>query len=62
MLPSDSCAEAGLVKTDLFNAKFVPTKKDDSLVRGSLVMVDGKAVLAGPNTPKEFVEGDGLNV
>lgn len=60
MLPSDLCAEAGLVKTDLFNAKFVPTKKDDSLVRGSLVMVDGKAVLAGPNTPKEFVEGDGL--
>ncbi|OZU89694.1 penicillin-binding protein [Virgibacillus indicus] len=60
MLPSDLCAQAGLVKTDLFNAKFVPTQTDDSLMTGSYVEVDGKAVIAGPNTPSEFVEGDGL--
>ncbi|PAV30134.1 penicillin-binding protein [Virgibacillus profundi] len=60
MLPSELCAQAGLVQTDLFNAKFVPTKTDDSLIRGSFVLVDGKAVVAGPNTPGEFVEGDGL--
>ncbi|MFC4556718.1 transglycosylase domain-containing protein [Virgibacillus kekensis] len=60
MLPSDLCREAGLVKTDIFNAKYVPTKKDDSLIRGTYVMVDGKAVIAGENTPKEFTQGDGL--
>ncbi|MEN2467051.1 transglycosylase domain-containing protein [Ornithinibacillus sp. JPR2-1] len=61
MLPSDLCNEAGLVSSDLFNAKFVPTKVDDSLSRGSYVLVDGKAVLAGPNTPKEFIQDDGLS-
>ncbi|MFD1362278.1 transglycosylase domain-containing protein [Lentibacillus salinarum] len=60
MLPSDLCEEAGLVQTDLFNAKHVPTEEDDSLIRGSFMMVDGKAVKAGDNTPEEFVEGDGL--
>ncbi|MFD2046349.1 transglycosylase domain-containing protein [Ornithinibacillus salinisoli] len=60
MLPSDLCSEAGLVTSDLFNAKFVPTDVDNSLIRGDYVMVNGKAVLAGPNTPKEFVDGDGI--
>ncbi|SEQ09907.1 penicillin-binding protein [Virgibacillus subterraneus] len=60
MLPSDLCEKAGLVKSDLFNAKYVPTKEDDSLVKGTYVMVDGKAVIAGKNTPKEFTEGDGI--
>ncbi|MCC2250547.1 penicillin-binding protein [Virgibacillus sp. AGTR] len=60
MLPSELCEKAGLVRSDLFNAKFVPTKKDDSLITGSIVMVDGKAVVAGPNTPSEFTKGDGL--
>ncbi|MEN2769167.1 transglycosylase domain-containing protein [Ornithinibacillus xuwenensis] len=60
MLASDLCSEAGLVSTDIFNANFVPTVVDDSLISGSYVMVDGKAVLAGPNTPKEFVQDDGL--
>ncbi|WP_163971669.1 transglycosylase domain-containing protein [Oceanobacillus halotolerans] len=60
MLPSDLCQEAGLVATDLFNEKFVPTKEDDSLIRGTYVLVDGKAVVAGPNTPAEFTDGDGL--
>lgn len=60
MLPSELCKKAGLIKTDLFNAKYVPTKKDDSLIEGSYVMVNGQAVVAGPNTPAEFTEGDGL--
>lgn len=59
-LPSELCSRAGLVYTDLFNAKYVPTKTDDSLVTGSYVVVDGKAVIAGPNTPSEFVNGNGL--
>ncbi|QKY69716.1 transglycosylase domain-containing protein [Lentibacillus sp. CBA3610] len=60
MLPSDLCEEAGLVQTDLFNAEHVPTEEDDSLIRGSYVTVDGRAVAADSNTPDEFVEGDGL--
>lgn len=60
MLPSKLCKKAGLVKTDLFNSKYVPTKEDDSLITGSYVTVNGKAVIAGSNTPKEFIEGDGL--
>lgn len=60
MLPSELCEKAGLVKSDLFNEKFVPTETDDSLVSGSSVIVNGKAVVAGANTPDEFVTGDGL--
>jgi len=61
MLPSELCSDAGLVKTDLFNAKFVPTKVDDSLTTaGSTVMVNGKTVAAGSNTPSEFISGEGL--
>src|SRR5690625_4726684 len=32
MLPSKICKEAGLISSDLFNAKFVPTEEDDSLI------------------------------
>lgn len=60
MLPSDLCEKAGLIKSDLFNAKYVPTKVDDSLTTGNFVIVNGKAVMAGPNTPSEFTDGDGL--
>src|SRR5690625_821418 len=56
LLPSEICSEAGLVQSDLYNAKFVPTKTDDSLVGGNmpLVEIDGETVVAGPNTPSEF--------
>src|SRR5699024_9662815 len=60
MLPSDLCKKVGLVRTDLFNEKFVPTKVDDSLVEGSYVLIDGKAVIAGSETPEDFIRGDGV--
>jgi len=59
-LPSELCEKAGLVKTDLFNAKFVPTEVDNSLVAGTHILVNGKAVTAGPKTPGEFSNGAGL--
>ncbi|WP_174614060.1 transglycosylase domain-containing protein [Virgibacillus ihumii] len=59
-LPSDLCKQAGLVMTDLFNAKYAPTETGNSLIEGSYVMVNGQAVVAGPNTPAEFTKGDGL--
>ncbi|MFC3040141.1 transglycosylase domain-containing protein [Virgibacillus xinjiangensis] len=59
-LPSSLCEAAGLVKTDLFNQKYVPTETDDSLVSGSYVEVNGRSVEAGSDTPGEFVDGNGL--
>jgi penicillin-binding protein 1B len=31
--PTDLCDQAGMVKTDLFNTKYAPTKADNSLIR-----------------------------
>lgn len=62
LLPSELCSKVGLTRTDIFNAKYVPTKVDDSLVGSGgsgLVVVDGKTVPAGPKTPKEFVKAGG---
>lgn len=56
LLASKICSEAGLARSDIYNAKFVPTETDDSLVGGNmpLVEVDGEMIIAGPNTPPEF--------
>lgn len=59
-LPTDLCSEAGLVRSDIFNSKYVPTEYDDSLMRGGQVVVDGKALMAGDDTPSEFVNGKGI--
>lgn len=56
LLPSNACVRAGLVETDLFNAKFVPTKVDDSLIEGKFVRVGDKKYLALDSTPAEFAE------
>ncbi|MBM7597673.1 penicillin-binding protein [Virgibacillus halotolerans] len=62
MLPSDLCKKAGLIKTDLFNEKYVPKKEDDSLIKGgSYVTINGKSVAAGSKTPEGFTEGNGLS-
>ena len=55
-LPSDACAQAGLVRTDLFNAKFVPTKADNSLISGRFVTIGHKNYMALDTTPAEFTE------
>lgn len=60
LLPSELCKELGLVRTDLFHEKFVPTKKDNSLIREDYVLIDGKTVLAGSDTPKEFIQEGGI--
>ncbi|WP_026582524.1 transglycosylase domain-containing protein [Bacillus sp. J33] len=56
LLPSEACSKAGLVETDLFNAKFVPTKVDDSLGNGKLVRIGDKKYMALDSTPEEFTE------
>src|SRR5699024_11998488 len=52
--------KAVLAKTSLFNNEYIRTEKDDSLMKGSFVMIDGKAIAADHDTPEEFVEGDGI--
>lgn len=55
-LPSAMCQQAGLVTTDLFNAKFVPTKTDNSLTSGKYVFVKDRAYQVPPSAPAEFVQ------
>lgn len=57
LLPSKICKEAGLVISELFHQDHIPTKKDDSLIGGSmnLTLVDGQKVIAHEQTPQEFV-------
>ncbi|WP_191560597.1 transglycosylase domain-containing protein [Metabacillus idriensis] len=55
-LPSTMCSQAGLVATDLFNAKFVPKKVDDSLTTGKYVYVRDRAYKVPPSAPAEFVQ------
>lgn len=60
LLPSSICSELGLVGTDIYNAKYVPTKEDNSLISGKYVMLNGKAVIVGENTPEEFTNDGGI--
>ncbi|WLD92392.1 transglycosylase domain-containing protein [Alkalihalobacillus sp. AL-G] len=54
-LPSELCKEAGLVRTDLFNVKFLPKEEDDSLQRVNYVVnSEGDKFKALEGTPKAF--------
>lgn len=56
LLPSAACSSAGLVESDYFNSKFVPTKVDDSLIYGNYVEIGGKKYLANSSTPDDFAQ------
>jgi penicillin-binding protein len=56
LLPSDACTKAGLIESDYFNAKYVPTKVDDSLIEGKYVTIGGRKYLALKSTPPEFTQ------
>ncbi|MCR2821839.1 transglycosylase domain-containing protein [Lederbergia panacisoli] len=57
MLPSEACSKAGLVQADIFNAKYVPSKTDDSLgAGGRYISAGGKRYAALPSTPEEFTK------
>ncbi|MEG0438349.1 MAG: transglycosylase domain-containing protein [Solibacillus sp.] len=64
LAPSTSCANAGLVMSDLFNKNmFLPSQPDDSFISASSVVINGKSYAALAKTPPEFVGkgGFGLN-
>lgn len=56
LLPSDLCSKAGLVGEDLFNAKYAPTRTDDSLTTGKYVQIGDVAYAPLSSTPREFVK------
>ncbi|TDQ39090.1 transglycosylase domain-containing protein [Aureibacillus halotolerans] len=53
-LPSELCQQAGLVTTDLFNAKYVPTERDNSFIQGEYVSIQGTPYSALSGTPSAF--------
>lgn len=53
-LPSDLCKDAGLVKTDLFDSRHVPTEQDNSLTKGS------RLVLRSDDDGSSFSKGTGI--
>ncbi|MED3687576.1 transglycosylase domain-containing protein [Peribacillus butanolivorans] len=57
LLPSSSCQKAGLVKSDLFIAKYAPSRTDNSFIDGQYVSVGSKRYAALPQTPSEFKSG-----
>lgn len=60
---SEACEQAGLVKSDLFNAKaMLPTASDDSLISASFVVINGNRYRALDSTPNEFVVKGGYGV
>ncbi|WP_163581649.1 transglycosylase domain-containing protein [Gracilibacillus saliphilus] len=61
LLPSDECSKLGLVQSDIYNANYVPSKRDYSLIKENYATIDGEVVLAGNNTPDEFSDGDGVS-
>jgi penicillin-binding protein 1B len=62
LLPSKACSDAGLVQSDLFIAKYAPTKVDDSLSASRFVRVGDKRYFAHESTPSEFVETGGVTI
>ncbi|MBB6452133.1 penicillin-binding protein [Salirhabdus euzebyi] len=57
LLPSEACEEAGLITTDIFNAKFAPKEEDYSLIKDNIVKIEDKYYPAiEGKTPEEFTE------
>ncbi|WAA11730.1 transglycosylase domain-containing protein [Fervidibacillus halotolerans] len=56
LLPSEACSKAGLVQSDYFIAKYVPTETDNSLIEGKYVTIEDKNYLALNSTPDEFAK------
>lgn len=57
-LASKSCIDAGLAKSDYFNAKYLPSSENGNLPTSSerYVFINGKKYVALGSTPEEFTE------
>ncbi|WP_428911301.1 transglycosylase domain-containing protein [Niallia sp. Krafla_26] len=57
LAPTKECSDAGLVRTDLFNEKFVPKQGNGkNLGKERFITIGGTKYLALDSTPEEFVE------
>ncbi|WP_083391572.1 transglycosylase domain-containing protein [Halobacillus karajensis] len=63
LLASNLCSSIGLAKSDIYDANYAPSKVDDSLISGDFVRVKDQLVVAGQNTPSEFIiDGGGVTL
>lgn len=60
LIPSDICESLSLVGNDIYNTAYLPDEADYSLIEGRYVLLNGEAVVAGEQTPEEFVLTDGV--
>lgn len=61
--PSSSCANAGLVMSDLFNKNLLyPSQPDDSFISASSVVINGVTYAANAKTPAEFLGSGGFGL
>mgnify|MGYP001174114563 CR=1 FL=1 len=54
-LPTDLTRQAGLLTTDIFNKKFIPTESDDALVRVKYITYNGVNYLPHDETPPDLL-------
>ncbi|TCJ04625.1 transglycosylase domain-containing protein [Cytobacillus praedii] len=54
LLPSEACSKAGLVESDWYNSKFVPSGSDNSFADGRYVQIGENRYMALASTPEEF--------
>ncbi|KMJ56051.1 penicillin-binding protein [Bacillus sp. LL01] len=54
--PTSLCEQAGLVRSDLFNANFLPSSDDSNLDSARYVSINDQNYLALDSTPQEFTD------
>lgn len=54
-LPTALTKEAGMLVSDLFNRKFIPTEEDDALVKMKYISYDGVNYVPLPETPEDML-------
>lgn len=55
-LPTDLTRQANRLVTDIFNKKFIPTKRDDSIVNMKVISYNGVNYIAQDSTPADMVQ------
>ena len=55
-LPNELTQEAGLLSTDLFNKKYLPTEEEDMLEKAAVIPYNGYNYIPQPNTPADFIQ------
>lgn len=56
LLPTSLTEQAGKMVTDIFNAKYVPTKSDNVLVRAKYITYNGVNYIPHDETPSDMVQ------